>query len=197
MLILVAGVVMNVLLAFVDLHRHRAGSHRRSSASGSSRSSRVRRPPPPGSAGRRDRRRRRRAATSSSRARPPSTGLRDRAGETVVADHRRRRRRPARRDGHAPRPEAEIDAEQGALGISGATKPFEAYFTASTRHRPAERRSRSASSETVRWIGLIVGGLGEPRRLGRHRPDGAAAGRRPGRHRDPDRRHLLEQRARS
>ena len=178
LLILVAGVAMNVAARVRDLHRHRAGWRRRSSASGSSRSSPARRPPPPASS----------RATRSS----PSTASSYQfiTGPTALdrparprrrdgrPDHRRRRRRPARRDRSTLRPEAEINAQQGALGISGATKPFEGYFygeytqhdlptaipIGAQRDRPLVRPHRRRP--------------GQPRRLGRHRPDGAAAGRR-------------------
>ena len=121
------------------------------------------------------------------------TGLRDRAGETVVLTIDDRA--GARRDVAVTlRSEAEINAEQGALGISGATKPFEAYFRASTRQHDLPSAVQIGVSETVRWMGLIVGGLASLVGSVVADPDGAATRRRPGRHRHADRRHPLEQR---
>ncbi len=90
----------------------------------------------------------------------PSTlnGLRDRAGETVVltlvdADG-------SRRDvSVALRPESEINLQQGALGISGATKPFEAYFFGEYAQNSLPTAIQVGWEQTTRWMGLIVGGL--------------------------------------
>jgi regulator of sigma E protease len=85
-------------------------------------------------------------------------GLRDRAGETVtltIDDAT-----GARRDVTVTlRPEAEINAQQGALGISGATKPFELTFPGEYMTNDLATAARIGASETVRWMGLIVGGL--------------------------------------
>jgi regulator of sigma E protease len=86
------------------------------------------------------------------------TGLRDRAGETVVLTIDDSA--GARRDVTVTlRSEAEINAEQGALGISGATKPFEAYFPGEYTTSDLPSAVQIGVSETVRWMGLIVGGL--------------------------------------
>ena len=86
------------------------------------------------------------------------TGLRDRAGETVVltiADAE-----GARRDVAATlRTEAEINPQNGALGISGATKPFEGYFYGEYTMNDLATAVQIGAKETVRWMGLIVGGL--------------------------------------
>jgi regulator of sigma E protease len=86
-------------------------------------------------------------------------GLRERAGETVVltiADAA-----GTRRDVPVTlRPESEINKEQGALGISGANRPFEAYFPGEYTTNDLSTAARIGASETARWMGLIVGGLG-------------------------------------
>jgi regulator of sigma E protease len=86
-------------------------------------------------------------------------GLRERAGETVVltiADAA-----GARRDVPVTlRPASEINKQQGALGISGATQPFEAYFPGEYTTNDLSTAARIGANETVRWMGLIVGGLG-------------------------------------
>ena len=92
-----------------------------------------------------------------------------------------------------PRPRS--TRQQGRARHLRRDKPFEGYFYGEYTSNDLPTAIQIGAEQTVRWIGLIVGGLGQPRRLGRRRPDRAAAGRRPGRHRDPDRRHLLEQRA--
>jgi regulator of sigma E protease len=87
------------------------------------------------------------------------TGLRDRAGQTVqltLVD----------RDNHERvvpvtlRPSEEINAQKGALGISGATTPFEAYFYGQYAQNDLPSAIRIGVDQTVRWMGLIVGGLG-------------------------------------
>ena len=163
LVILVAGVAMNLVLAFADLHRRSPGSRRRSSASGSATVQ-------PGSP----------AATA---------GLQ--AGDAIVAlDGERvrvlRRGRPilAGRSAPAParpwsstieRPTARRDQTSrstlrtagarstpttGALGISGN----ESVRVAVRRHvtgRDLPSAIRSARAETSRWFGLILGGLGD------------------------------------
>ena len=195
LVILVAGVAMNVLLAFVIFTGHRLAGDAVSSASGSARSSRTRPPRRPGlqpgdaivavdgeryqfltgpsvldglrSRGRRDRRPRRSTT-------PDGTGATSRS--------------PCAR-------EAEVDAEQGALGISGVERPFEAYFFDEYYDRTTFRR-RSASAPSRR-----SGALGPDPRRARRASSARAPPTRPrrrpfrsGRHRDADRRHLLEQR---
>jgi regulator of sigma E protease len=88
------------------------------------------------------------------------TGLRDRAGETItltIADTA-----GTRRDVSVTlRPEAEINAQQGALGISGALpgRPFEGYFYGEYTQNDLPTAIQVGAHETVRWMGLIVGGL--------------------------------------
>lgn len=86
------------------------------------------------------------------------TGLRDRAGETVVLTiddpHGMSRDVTV-----ALRSKAEIDAQKGALGISGATKPFEGYFYGEYTTNDLPTAISIGAKETVRWMGLIVGGL--------------------------------------
>ena len=87
------------------------------------------------------------------------TGLRDRAGQTVQltlvdqAGHER----------VVPvtlRTAEEINAQKGALGISGANTPFEAYFYGQYAQNDLPTAIRIGVDQTVRWMGLIVGGLG-------------------------------------
>jgi regulator of sigma E protease len=52
---------------------------------------------------------------------------------------------------------AEIDAEHGALGISG----IEGYFDGATTTNDLLTAVQVGADETVRWMGLIVGGLGD------------------------------------
>ncbi len=84
--------------------------------------------------------------------------LRDRAGETIVLTI-------AETDGDQRdvtvtlRPEAEIDAQHGALGISGANKPFEGYFFGEYTTNDLATAIQIGVDQTIRWMGLIVGGL--------------------------------------
>jgi regulator of sigma E protease len=87
------------------------------------------------------------------------TGLRDRAGQTVqltLVD----------KDNHERvvpvtlRSPEEINAQKGALGISGATTPFEAYFYGQYAENDLPSAIRIGVDQTARWMGLIVGGLG-------------------------------------
>jgi regulator of sigma E protease len=85
------------------------------------------------------------------------SGLRQRGGETVVVTVED----PAgqRRDVTVTlRSQAEIDAGSGALGISGVNRPFENYFYGYAQNDLPTAISVGAR-ETVRWMGLIVGGL--------------------------------------
>ena len=87
------------------------------------------------------------------------TGLRERAGETITLTI-------ANPDGSTRdvpvtlRPTSEINAQQGALGISGANKPFEGYFYGEYTQNDLPTAIHVGVHETVRWMGLIVGGLG-------------------------------------
>jgi regulator of sigma E protease len=86
--------------------------------------------------------------------------LRSRAGEnvTLTIDD------PAgvRRDVSVTlRDEAAVAAGQGALGIrSTDEQPFESYFDGATTTNDLGVAVRIGAEETVRWMGLIVGGLG-------------------------------------
>ncbi len=85
--------------------------------------------------------------------------LRSHAGDTITltvagADDARRDVSVTLRD------QAAVDANQGALGISGRERDFEAYFDGSTTTNDLATAVRVGASETVRWMGLIVGGLG-------------------------------------
>jgi len=84
--------------------------------------------------------------------------LRERAGDTVVltvADTS-----GTQRDVTVTlRPAAEINTQKGALGISGATKPFEGYFFGEYTTNDLRTAIGIGVDQTVRWMGLIVGGL--------------------------------------
>ena len=86
------------------------------------------------------------------------TGLRDRAGETItltIADTA-----GAQRDVSVTlRTQAEIDAQKGALGISGVDKPFEGYFFGQYVSNDLPTAIQIGVDQTIRWMGLIVGGL--------------------------------------
>jgi regulator of sigma E protease len=85
------------------------------------------------------------------------TSLRQRPGETVVltiedtAGHRRD-------VSLTIRSQAEIEAGKGAVGLSGVNRPFENYFYGYAQNDLPTAISIGAR-ETVRWMGLIVGGL--------------------------------------
>lgn len=59
------------------------------------------------------------------------------------------------------RTQAEIDAGKGALGIRAGDKGFEALFQHEYTGRPPVEAAGIAWSETTRWFGLILGGLGD------------------------------------
>ena len=87
-------------------------------------------------------------------------GLRGRAGERVVLTI-------AHADGTRAdipvslRPPEEINETQGALGIgSSAEAPFEAYFSGDSTGRDLPSAVAIGADETVRALGLILGGLG-------------------------------------
>jgi regulator of sigma E protease len=85
--------------------------------------------------------------------------LRDRAGQTVeltvVAGDGARRNVPV-----TLRDEAAIAAGQGALGVSQFEKRFEAYFDGATVANDLPTALRVGATQTAQWMGLIVGGLG-------------------------------------
>ncbi len=86
-------------------------------------------------------------------------GLRSRPGETVVltvdnADGARRDVTVTLRD------QAAIDAGQGALGISQEEKPWEAYFDGASTSNPLPDAIAIGAEQTVGALGLILGGLG-------------------------------------
>jgi regulator of sigma E protease len=60
----------------------------------------------------------------------------------------------------ALRPPAQLDKDHGPLGISGETKPFEARFFGNTGH-PLPTAVGIGASETTRWFGVILSGLGD------------------------------------
>lgn len=87
-------------------------------------------------------------------------GLRGRAGETVVLTI-------AHEDGSRAevpvtlRPPAEINENQGALGIASTPdQPFEAYFPGDYTGRDLPAAVGIGGRETVRALGLILNGLG-------------------------------------
>jgi regulator of sigma E protease len=87
------------------------------------------------------------------------TTLRKHLGETVVltiADPSGARREVS----VTLRPAAEINAQKGPLGISGATKPFTADIYGEYTQNPLPAAIAIGAEQTVRWMGLIVGGLG-------------------------------------
>jgi regulator of sigma E protease len=85
--------------------------------------------------------------------------LRQRAGETVIltvdgADRARRDVPVTLRDASA------IAQGQGALGIRASDdQPFESYFDGATTSNDLGTAIRLGTEETIRWMGLIVGGL--------------------------------------
>jgi regulator of sigma E protease len=87
-------------------------------------------------------------------------GLRGRAGQTVTLtidspDGARRDVQVTLRDA------SEIGEGRGALGIMGTdTEPFESYFDGATTTNDFGTAMRLGVEETARWMGLIVGGLG-------------------------------------
>jgi regulator of sigma E protease len=91
---------------------------------------------------------------------PPILGaLADRAGQTVVltvvgGDGAPRDVPVTLRDAAA------VAAGQGALGISGKEKPFEGYFDGATTTNDLPTALGVGATETAQWMGLIVGGLG-------------------------------------
>jgi regulator of sigma E protease len=58
------------------------------------------------------------------------------------------------------RSKADVDANRGALGISGQAKPFEAYFFGSYAQNSLLTATSVGLDQTARWMSLIVGGLG-------------------------------------
>jgi regulator of sigma E protease len=85
--------------------------------------------------------------------------LRARAGETIVltvagADGTRRDVSVKLND------RAAVEANQGALGISQKVKPWEAYFDGATTTNDLPTAVAVGADQTVRALGLILGGLG-------------------------------------
>jgi regulator of sigma E protease len=89
----------------------------------------------------------------------PLDGLRSRAGQTIVLtiDDEEHNRRDV---SVTLRSQAEVDADKGALGISGVDRPFEAYFSGTYAQNDLPTAAATGVQETIRWMGLIVGGLG-------------------------------------
>jgi regulator of sigma E protease len=85
-------------------------------------------------------------------------GLRDLAGETVVLTIDDQA--GARRDVTVTLRSAEdVAAGKGALGISGTDKPFEGYFYGEYTTNDLAAAISIGADQTIRWMGLIVGGL--------------------------------------
>ena len=85
------------------------------------------------------------------------TSLRTRPGETVtltIEDQAGQRRDVS----VTLRSQAEIDAGLGALGVAAKTKPFEPYFNGYTQN-DLLTAIQIGIQQTIRWMGLIVGGL--------------------------------------
>ena len=85
------------------------------------------------------------------------TSLRTRPGETVtltIEDQAGQRRDVS----VTLRSQAEIDAGLGALGVAAKTKPFEPYFHGYTQN-DLLTAIQIGIQQTIRWMGLIVGGL--------------------------------------
>jgi regulator of sigma E protease len=86
-------------------------------------------------------------------------GLRGRAGQTIeltIADQA-----GGRRDVSVTlRSQADVDANKGALGISGQAKPFESFFFGEYAQNDLPTAVHVGLDETSRWMGLILGGLG-------------------------------------
>jgi regulator of sigma E protease len=88
------------------------------------------------------------------------TALRDRPGQTVQIGI-------IRADGTRDevtatlRTQAEIDADKGALGIRAGDNGFESLFYGEYTGRPLGDAAGIGASETMRWFGLILAGLGD------------------------------------
>ena len=159
---------MNLLLAFVIFFAHRLARDAGHRASGSRRSSRARRRRPPASQpGDAILARRRRASTSSSASGdvldgPPGARRRDRhARPSQHADGTRRRPSRSRSGRRRERRRGRERRRDGPLGITAASRASRRASTARTSAATCRARSASASSETVRWFGLILAGLGD------------------------------------
>jgi regulator of sigma E protease len=87
------------------------------------------------------------------------TTLRSHAGQsvvlTIVDQAGARREVPV-----TLRSQADVNAQKGALGISGATKPFEGYIYGEYTTNDLPTAVGVGVDQTARWMGLIVGGLG-------------------------------------
>ena len=87
-------------------------------------------------------------------------GLRDRAGQTVSIGLVRA---AGTREVVAAtlRTQAQIDAGEGALGIRAGEGGFGSIFLQEYTGRPIGTAASIGAEETVRWFGLILGGLGD------------------------------------
>jgi regulator of sigma E protease len=89
----------------------------------------------------------------------PLAELRSHAGQTIVltiADAS-----GARRDVSVTlRSPADVNEGRGALGISGAQRPFESAFLGDYAQNDLPTAIAVGLDQTGRWMGLIVGGLG-------------------------------------
>ncbi len=87
-------------------------------------------------------------------------GLRSKAGQTVTltVDGLDRTRREVT---VTLRSQSAVEANQGALGISQQHRSWEGYFDGATTTNDLQTAIGVGLSQTARWTGLIVGGLGE------------------------------------
>ena len=117
-------------------------------------------------AGRRDPRGRRAASTSSSARASVLTELRANAGETVDTDARGSRPGRVATSRSRSGREEEIDASEGCEGgrpegSARDQRQFESHFFGPYTGHDLPTRSSIGASETMRWFGLILGGLGD------------------------------------
>ena len=165
MLILVAGVADERAARLRDLHRRSPWSATRPlgvEVGGVQPGSPAARPGlVPGDV---DRQRRRRSATAPSTGSSPLDDLRANAGETVDARRRARRRRPRRCT--VDPPARERDRRRAGRARHRRTCRRSSYGRADPRTTPVEAIQIGAQ-RTVDALGLIVGGLGDARRVDR------------------------------
>ena len=128
----------------------------------------------------------------------PRRDLRANAGQTVDLDGRASptaRRRAITVDAAHPgrdrrRRRTRTASPMGARGSDGV----ETGSTARTSRDLGDAIGDRRRARPCRWFGLILDGLGDLVAAFVTNPTARAAGRRPGRDRDPDRRHLLQRR---
>ena len=160
LIILVAGVLMNVAARVRHLHRHRLAGVAATSACASTRSSPGRRPRPPGSSRAMRSSRSMASATSSSLGPSILDGLRAKAGRDDRPDRGRAGRR---RDATSRSPcgtRRPSTAGRARSASRRRERRWEAYFDGSTTDQPLPDAVVVGADQTVRALGLIVGGLG-------------------------------------